>query len=211
WNNGDVIVTFSCSDALSGIASCSTPVTFSAEGVAQTASGSATDRAGHGAAVTVSSVNIDLTAPTIAFTGLREYGVDEVVEVACIAADALSGLASSSCANSAGPAYVFRLWPQPVIATARDIAGNLAEAETRIEVVVTTTGLCELTKRFSSADPVGTSLCAQLASAALSADKGNEVAKWNAIEAYVREVSAQAGKAFTPDEAGALTALAASL
>lgn len=211
WNNGDVTVTFSCGDALSGIATCSAPVTLSAEGAGQSVSGSATDRAGHGASVTVSSVNIDLTAPTIAFSGLREFDVDEMVEVSCIASDALSGLASASCANSTGPAYVFRLWPQPVTATAKDIAGNLAEAEVRVDVVVTTSGLCQLTKRFSSVDSLGTSLCAQLTAAALAESKGNEVAKWNAIDAYVHAVSAQAGKAFTTDEAGALTALAAAL
>jgi hypothetical protein len=208
WNNGDVTVTFSCGDALSGIAACSRPVTLSAEGAGQSASGSATDRAGHGASVTVPDVNIDRTAPTIAFTGLRTYGVDEMVDVACVAADALSGIASVTCANGGGEAYAFVLWPRAIAATAADIAGNIAEAQGSVSVVVTTSGLCELTKRFSSSSVLGSSLCVKLSAAELAESKGNDLAKWAAIDAYQKEIAAQDGKAFTHDEALALIALA---
>jgi hypothetical protein len=74
WNNTAVIVAFSCADpkpangALgSGIATCTTPVALSTEGVGQTVTGNATDSAGNGARATVSGVNIDETPPTITF------------------------------------------------------------------------------------------------------------------------------------------------
>jgi hypothetical protein len=63
WNNSNVTVSFTCSDPLSGISSCSSPVTISTEGASQSVSGSTTDNAGNSTLVTA-SVNIDKTIPT---------------------------------------------------------------------------------------------------------------------------------------------------
>jgi hypothetical protein len=65
WNNAPVTVSFNCSDAESGIAGCSDPVTLSGAGEAQSVTGQAQDNAGNTAEVTVSDINIDLTAPTL--------------------------------------------------------------------------------------------------------------------------------------------------
>src|SRR5437899_1667962 len=46
WNNSNVIVTFACADATSGIASCTAPVTVGTEGKDQIVSGTAVDKAG---------------------------------------------------------------------------------------------------------------------------------------------------------------------
>ena len=46
WYAGDVTVSYTCKDALSGIAACSSPATLG-EGKAQTATGTATDTAGN--------------------------------------------------------------------------------------------------------------------------------------------------------------------
>jgi RHS repeat-associated protein len=75
WNNSNVTVTFNCADAGgSGIASCTAPVTISEEGAGLTANGVARDRAGNETPLVV-AVNIDKTAPQIAFasplTGAR--------------------------------------------------------------------------------------------------------------------------------------------
>jgi hypothetical protein len=99
WSNGDVVVTFECSDALSGIAECTAPITLSAEGVGQTAAGRARDRAGNVADASVGNVNIDRTPPSIesARTAPNGFGWnsgDVLVSFTC--ADALSGLVTCS-------------------------------------------------------------------------------------------------------------------
>lgn len=69
WNNTDVVVSFSCDDTLSGVDSCGpTPVTLSANGSGQSVLGTAVDRAGNSNTATVSNVNIDKLAPSVAYT-----------------------------------------------------------------------------------------------------------------------------------------------
>ena len=57
WNTSAVTVTFTCTDAASGIASCPSPVNLSAQGAGQVATGTATDIAGNTATATF-TVNI---------------------------------------------------------------------------------------------------------------------------------------------------------
>jgi hypothetical protein len=61
-HGSDVTVSFLCSDALSGIASCSAPVLLASEGAGQVVTGTAVDLAGNRASVSV-TVSIDKTAP----------------------------------------------------------------------------------------------------------------------------------------------------
>jgi hypothetical protein len=67
WNNTNVVVTFTCSDKTSGVASCPSPVTVSTEGANQVISGTAADRAGNTASTSI-TLNIEKTPPSI--TGL---------------------------------------------------------------------------------------------------------------------------------------------
>jgi hypothetical protein len=62
WNNTNVTVSFNSSDTLSGIDSSSGPVTLTNEGAGQVVTGTAKDRAGNSATVSL-SINIDKTAP----------------------------------------------------------------------------------------------------------------------------------------------------
>jgi hypothetical protein len=66
WNNSNVTVTFTCSDTAggSGIASCTSPVTFSTEGASQQITGTAIDNAGNTASTTA-TIKLDKTAPTL--------------------------------------------------------------------------------------------------------------------------------------------------
>ncbi len=64
WNNTDVTVTFSGTDANSGIAFCTSPVTITTEGPNQPAAGSCTDVAGNTDTESV-NVSIDKTAPLV--------------------------------------------------------------------------------------------------------------------------------------------------
>jgi hypothetical protein len=65
WNNTPVTVSFTCSDAESGIASCPSPTVLSGEGANQNVTGTATDNAGNSASATVGPINIDLSGPSI--------------------------------------------------------------------------------------------------------------------------------------------------
>ncbi|MBI3448977.1 MAG: thrombospondin type 3 repeat-containing protein [Acidobacteria bacterium] len=68
WNNSDVTISYTCADALSGLASCDAPVIVGAEGQGQSATGNATDVAGNVAQVSVSGINIDRTPPSVTCT-----------------------------------------------------------------------------------------------------------------------------------------------
>jgi fibronectin type 3 domain-containing protein len=102
WNNGQVSVPFTVSDATSGVGSSSpaSPLTFTAEGAGQTATVTVTDAAGNTATVKSPAVNIDLTAPYtyISMTGTYSgtSGVSlSPVTVTLTGNDALSGVAAT--------------------------------------------------------------------------------------------------------------------
>lgn len=95
WNNVSVTASFVCSDAQSGIQSCTSSIVVGAEGANQSATGTAVDRAGNRATATVTGISIDKTAPTVTVTGASEGAVYLVMpRVRCAATDALSGIAT---------------------------------------------------------------------------------------------------------------------
>lgn len=66
WNNSDVTVSFTCSDALSGVASCGpTPQVFHDEGTGFYAEATAIDVAGNTAILRIGPINIDKTSPQL--------------------------------------------------------------------------------------------------------------------------------------------------
>jgi hypothetical protein len=67
WNNANVIVSFNGTEPVSGIDSCSSPVTLSTEGAGQSASGTCTDKAGNVSAPATARINIDKTPPQLIF------------------------------------------------------------------------------------------------------------------------------------------------
>jgi len=135
WNNTDVAVTFTCGDALSGVASCIGNTTLTAEGAGQSATGTATDLAGNTASTTVSGINIDKTAPSItasqspAANGAGWNNTNVTVSFTC--SDALSGLAvpcpvsTTLTANGAN---------QSVTGAVTDLAGNSASATRTVSI-----------------------------------------------------------------------------
>jgi hypothetical protein len=98
WNKGAVTVTFQCADALSDVASCTSPQTVSAEGKNQQVLGTAVDNAGN-TATDPAAVSVDMTAPVI--TATVDRGPDSngwynhAVTVSFACSDALSGIALS--------------------------------------------------------------------------------------------------------------------
>jgi hypothetical protein len=65
WNNTDVRVLFQAQDALSGVDTYTRERLVTTEGRDQSVTGSATDKAGNTATVTVTGINIDKTKPTV--------------------------------------------------------------------------------------------------------------------------------------------------
>jgi hypothetical protein len=104
WNNTDVTVSFTCQDALSGVATCPAPTTLTSEGVGQSVTGTVTDLAGNTANVTVSDIRIDKTAPSLTFAPPSPaanvagwHNTD--VSISFTASDSLSGVAITSPAT----------------------------------------------------------------------------------------------------------------
>jgi hypothetical protein len=143
WNNVDVTVSFTAEDTLSGIATCTTPITLSAEAADQSATGTATDKAGNSATTTVSGINIDKTEPEILISSFENYQVYPK-GTKCIfgASDALSGLQSCTGRVSDGFGNSHEVFCEDVLeagvytltVTALDEAGNQAE-DTRFFVI----------------------------------------------------------------------------
>jgi len=124
WNDTTVTVTFTCADALSGIASCTGPQTVTNEGRDQPVPGTATDNAGNTAA-DPASVSVDRTPPTIFAAADRPangngwYHDDVTVPFRC--ADALSGIDTCPVATTLGEGA-----NQSATGTTTDAAGNTA-------------------------------------------------------------------------------------
>jgi RHS repeat-associated protein len=99
WNDTNVTVAFTCSDADSGVATCPAAVTTTAEGAGQVVSGTATDNAGNQAAASV-TLNIDKTPPLVAATQSPSANANGwnngPVTVTFTATDPMSGVSPSS-------------------------------------------------------------------------------------------------------------------
>ncbi|MDF2629742.1 MAG: endonuclease [Symbiobacteriaceae bacterium] len=192
WNNTDVTVTFTCADLESGVASCTDPVTLTAEGADLGATGTAVDNAGNTATATVGGINIDKTAPVIDVEGDRTYSADETVTLTCTATDHLSGLAGSNpCAEPlvSAPAYTFAPGAHEVTVTAVDKAGNSTTFKATFTVEVTYNSVAALIERFVEQKGTANSLTAKLRNGAL--------------EALRHELAAQSGK-HVPAEAATI-------
>lgn len=211
WFNAPVTVSFTCNDPLSGIASCSGPTTLSSDGQGQVVTGTAVDKAGNSATATV-TVNLDQTAPTVTYSvysGIT-YTVDQQIDIACTAADTLSGLSSNTCQDIVGPAYSFGLGTHTYSATAIDKAGNSTTTSVSFTVVDNTQSLGNLTTQFTATAPAGTatSLNSKLQAAAAAPDS---TSRNNQLNAFVHEVQAQSGKKLTTAQANTLIQLAQAL
>lgn len=209
WNNTAVTVTFACADIPSGVASCTSPIVLASEGASQSATGTATDLAGNSASATVSGINIDETAPVVTYTGnIGTYTVDQTIAITCSATDNLSGVAIDTCVDISGDAFGFPLGTNTFSAFAVDVAGNVGTGSTAFTVEVTEASLCNLTTRFSSKPQIASSLCVKLDAAAHAP---TPEARAGHIHAYMNQLAAQVGKAFTLADFAILTGLAAAL
>ena len=105
WNNTNVLVSYSCSDALSGVASCGPDETLSGDGANQSSTGTAVDHAGNSDNASVSGINIDKTKPVVSVTGVSDgatYTLGSVPAPGCATTDALSGVKTEAVLNTSG-------------------------------------------------------------------------------------------------------------
>ena len=103
WNRTDVTVSFQCSDAATGIASCPGPVMVSDEGADQVVEGIAVDRVGLTSTARV-TVNLDKTPPDLAVS-FEEVLEDPTLEVLYVDQFQLVWNDRGSGANSDGSFY----------------------------------------------------------------------------------------------------------
>jgi hypothetical protein len=125
WYTGPVTVHFDCADAVSGVASCPADKTISTEGANQSATGTATDRAGQSGSGGVDGINIDSTKPTITVATTATKNADgwykQPVTFTFTCNDALSGVKSCPA-----PVTVDEGKNQTVTGQTEDKAGNTA-------------------------------------------------------------------------------------
>jgi hypothetical protein len=129
WYNSSPSVSFVCSDATSGVASCSDPVPVSEDGAGQAVNGSAADKAGNTASATVEGINVDRTDPSVSLVGGpadgARYNLGDVPPApTCSARDELSGLVEACDVSG----YSSTVGTHTVTAKATDKAGNAASA-----------------------------------------------------------------------------------
>jgi hypothetical protein len=134
WNKSNATVTFLCADALSGIASCTTPVAVTSETAGQNVTGTAVDRAGNLATAAV-LVKLDKTPPAASIlspAGGATISASPVL-VTGTATDALSGVAGVTCNGTAaqtnGTSFScpvgLLVGLNSITVEATDVAGNL--------------------------------------------------------------------------------------
>ncbi len=132
WHNTAVTVTFTCTDPVFGISSCSSPVTVSVDGT-QVVTGTATSNSGKTSTTSV-TVNLDTTAPVLTVTspagGTKLFA--GTVTTSGIVTDATSGVSGVTCNVVAGSVLgssfscdvPLTAGANSISAVATDLAGN---------------------------------------------------------------------------------------
>jgi hypothetical protein len=138
------------------------------------------------------------------------YTVDQTISITCPAGDALSGLATTTCANISGPAYAF-LGTNTYHATATDVAGNSITTTATFSVSATNDSLCGLAKQLVTNAGIAGALCQKLRAAADAEPRGDQGVAINIIEAFKHQVDAQTGKTISTAAAELLKGLAGAL
>ena len=145
WYNlatGRPTVSFTCSDATSGLAAaCPGPITVTTDGAGQTVTGTVNDIAGNTGTAIVSGLNVDQKAPTITITtpaGNASYVLNASVAANYSCADGSPGSGIATCTgpvSSGSKLNTATVGPNSFTVTATDVAGNTASATNTYAVV----------------------------------------------------------------------------
>jgi hypothetical protein len=133
WNNTPVTVTFTCGDAVSGVASCPSPIAVTTQGANQVISGTVVSNSGN-TAMASATINLDTTPPVITATTTPPPNAAGIyissVTVTFTCSDAISGIAICP-----PPQLVTTQGANQVISgTATDIAGNTATVRVTLNI-----------------------------------------------------------------------------
>jgi hypothetical protein len=132
WNNTNVIVSWNCSDAISGVVNPSESQTVTTEGQNQSSIRTCEDNAGNVTSDTQTGISIDTTAPILSpIFSPNPVFLNGTATATPNATDTLSGIATESCAATS----TATIGNKTVACTATDIAGNAAGADASYEVV----------------------------------------------------------------------------
>jgi RHS repeat-associated protein len=137
WNKtSPVTVTFTCSDALSGVVACPAAQTVTTPGAAQLISGTVSDKAGNSATASV-TVNLETTPPTISATATPAANAagwnksPVTVNFTCTQSVApITSCPVSQTVNGEGK-------NQQISGTVQDAAGNSATASVTLNIDLT--------------------------------------------------------------------------
>ncbi len=136
WNNTDVTVSFSGSDALSGLAFCDPDMILSTEGAGQSASGTCTDKAGNVSTPAIASnINIDKTGPALNLPANISVGTTSMgatINYTVSATDNFDESATVDCLPASGS--VFPLGTTVVNCSSTDQAGNTTSGSFNVTV-----------------------------------------------------------------------------
>jgi hypothetical protein len=148
WNKTSVTVAYTCTDAGSGVDASASSLADDVLTASGTATGTCVDRAGNSASAS-DTAQIDTIKPTVTYSGNADsYGILSRVAITCSAADALSGVAATTCANTNGTAWSFGAGAHMLSAQATDKADNVGSGSTTFTVTVKPTDLSSLTTQF---------------------------------------------------------------
>jgi hypothetical protein len=133
WHNQDVTVSFSCDDAISGVAACSDSIIVNLEGAAQVITGTAIDHAGNSQTASV-VINLDKTPPVLnsstdPIPNANGWNNSDPT-ISFSATDALSGLVSVSpdvTVTTEGANQI-------ITGTATDLADNIATLDVTVNL-----------------------------------------------------------------------------
>ncbi len=135
WTSQPVTVSFTCTDAVSGVKYCPPPVTL---GQGQAATVSALDESSLPTFLTVGPLPVDQTPPTIYVPGeQRAYRREETLRLGCEVVDDLSGMAwqVNQCPVWGTPASALELGDHEFWVMGGDAVGHSAGTIVRISIV----------------------------------------------------------------------------
>lgn len=141
WQKDDVTVTWTCTDALSKVASAPSNDVVKGEGSNLSSTATCTDNAGNSTTKTVSGIQIDRTAPNTGISGTSNTWVNGEVAVTLSPSDNGSGVASTTYSIDGGAQQTgtsFKLSTEgdhTVTFFSTDVAGN-AEAAKTVHVMI---------------------------------------------------------------------------
>src|SRR5947208_3270568 len=144
WNNGNATVTFTCTDAASGVARCPAPVTVTTEGAGQVISGAAVDVAGNQATRSI-TLNIDKTPPAVQISAPAEGSTirsrqvqvsGSVTEANALTSITIQGTQVPLTGNAFSTQLLLDEGTQTITVEALDAAGNRGSASVSFAVVL---------------------------------------------------------------------------